>query len=180
MSSPLETLIIGGIELPIFALTEGFRQSYDELAGISARRTLGGKLLIQRVWPLAKNYLLSTTISGAGSLPAPLDHLDRGATYEIECAEHRAIAGTSNIITLPAGRRSGGIYTPRGYALVAGELVETAIALVGNVATLTAVSGAQHYQVRYWPKFTGLLTHKADGEPWAARRSWSLTLIEEQ
>lgn len=179
MSYP--TLIIGGIEIPLRALTEGFAQTYEELAGLSARRTLGGSLLIQRAWPLTRNYLLRTTISGGGILPAPLDHLDRGGTYEVECAEHRRIAGDGayNVITLPAGRRSGGIYTPRGYALVGGELVETTIAIVGHVATLGLVTGAQHYQVRYWPKFTGNLTHKSDGEPWRATRRWTITIEEE-
>lgn len=176
MSYP--TLKIGGIELPLRTLTDGFSQTYDELAGVSARRTLGGSLLPQRAWPLDRNFKLATTISGGGRLPAPLDHLDRGDTVEIECAEPRHISGTTTAITLPAGRRSGGIYAPKGYALVDGELVATSISIVGNAATLGAVSGAQHYEVRYWPKFTGILTHKSSGEPWQARRTWTITIEE--
>jgi len=175
----IPTLIIGGIEIPLYALTDEFSQTYDEIAGISAGRMGDGSLSIQRAWPsVARNYLLSTTLSGGGGLPAPLDGLNRGAVVEVECAQHRAIASTGNVITLPAGRRSGGIYTPVGFALVDGLLVGTPLALVGNVATLTVVSGAQHYQVRYWPKFTGQITHKASAEPWQARRSWTVTIEE--
>jgi hypothetical protein len=179
MSGEYENIIIGGIEIPRYANSEGFSQTYDELAGISARRTLGGTLLPQRSWPLTRNFLWSTTISGVGSLPAGIDQLDRGVAYEVECAEVRHISGGTHVITLPAGRRSGGIYAPRGFALVSGLLVETSIAIVGDVATLGVVSGAQHYRVSYWPKFTGVLTHKSDGEPWRATRRWTITIEEE-
>lgn len=175
----MATLLIGGIQVPTYALTDEFSQSYDEVAGISSARMGDGSLVIQRAWPSASaNYKLSTTISGGGSLPAPMDGLNRGATVEVECAEPRRIAATGNVITLPAGRRSGGLYTPTGYALVDGLLVETPLALVGDVATLTVVAGAQHYQVRYWPKFTGRITHQSSGEPWQARRRWTVTIEE--
>jgi len=172
------TLIIGGIQIPTYALSEEFSQTYEEIAGISSARMGDGSLVIQRAWPsAAANYKLSTTISGGGSLPAPLDGLNRGTSVEVECAEPRRIASTSNVITLPAGRRSG-TYAPTGYALVDGLLVETPLALVGHVATLTVVAGAQHYQVRYWPKFSGRITHQSSGEPWQARRRWSVTIEE--
>lgn len=173
-----QNLIIGGIEIPLYVLTDSFNQDYEELAGINGLRMSGGGLIIQRAWPASGNYKLRTVISGGGSLPAPLDGLDRGTAHEISCAEARRIASTSNVITLPASRRSDTNHTPQGYALVNGELVATPLALVGNVATLTTVSGAQHYQVRYWPKFIGKVTHQSSGEPWQARRSWTLTVEE--
>lgn len=172
------TLIIGGIQVPAYALTDSFSQAYEEIAGISSARMGDGSMVVQRAWPtVSANYKLKTTIGGGGSLPAPLDGLNRGSTVEVECAEPRRIASTSNVITIPAGRRTG-TYAPKGYALVDGLLVETSLALVGNVATLTAVAGAQHYQVLYWPKFTGVLTHQSSGEPWQARRTWSVTIEE--
>lgn len=178
--SAYPNLIIGGIEIPLRALIGGFSQDYEEIAAISARRMANGALHLQRAWPASGNYKLRSIIQGGGILPAPLDTLDRGGVHEISCAEARRIGATSNVITLPAGRRSDTGYTPKGYALVSGELVATPItSLVANVATLTVVSGAQHYQVRYWPKFTGAITHKSSGEPWQARRTWSVT-IEEQ
>lgn len=173
-----QNLIIGGIEIPLYALTDSFSQDYEELAAIAGLRLANGGLVIQRAWPASGNYKLSTTISAGGSLPAPLDGLDRGAAHEISCAQPRAIAAVSNVITLPAGRRADTGYVPVGFASVAGELVATPLALVGNVATLSTVSGAQHYQVRYWPKFTGMITHKSSGQPWQAARSWTLTVEE--
>lgn len=173
-----QNLIIGGIEVPLFALTDAFSQDYEELAAIAGLRLANGSLVIQRAWPASGNYKLRSTISGGGSLPAPLDGLDRGASHEISCAQPRAIAAVGNVITLPAGRRSDTGYAPVGFASVAGELISTPLALVGNVATLTTVAGAQHYQVRYWPKFTGMITHRSSGEPWQAARSWTLTVEE--
>lgn len=155
-----------------------FSQSYEELSGISSARMGAGGLVIQRAWPTVDiNYKLSTTISGAGGLPAPLDGLNRGALVDVECAEHRRIASISNVITLPGGRR-GGSYAPTGSALVLGELVDTDLVLLDNVATLTIVPGAQHYQVRYWPKFMGRITHQSSGLSWKSRRTWTVTIEE--
>jgi hypothetical protein len=173
-----QNLIVGGIEIPLYALTDAFSQDYEELAAIAGVRMADGSLVIQRAWPTSGNYKLRTMISGGGSLPAPLDGLDRGTAYEISCAQHRAIAAVGNVITLPAGRRADTGYVPVGFASVAGELVSTAVSLVGNVATLTTVGSAQHYQVRYWPKFTGMITHKSSGDLWQAARSWTLTAEE--
>lgn len=175
-----ENIIIGGIEIPFYALADEFDQVYEEITdGISSGRMGDGSLVIQRAWPDAsKNYLLRTIISGGGSLPAPLDGLNRGVVHEIECAKPRSISSTSPVITLPAGRRSGGIYAPIGYALVNGLLVETPISILGNVATLTAVSGYQHYEVHYWPKFSGRITHSSSGQPWLARSRWTVTIEE--
>lgn len=174
----LSTLIIGGLEIQRAALEENFSQDYEELAGIGGIRMADGSLIIQRAWPAAGNYKLRTTLSGNGRTPAALDGLDRASAHEISCAEPRRIGGASNIITLPAGRRSDTGYTPTGYALIGGNLVDTPLSLVGNIATLTTVSGAQHYQVRYWPKFTGMITHRSNGQPWQASRGWTITVEE--
>jgi hypothetical protein len=171
-------LIVGGIEIPVYALIDAFAQDYEEIAAIAGLRMSDGSLIIQRAWPASGNYKLRTTISGGGSLPAPLDGLDRGSAHEISCAESRAIGSASNIITLPTGRRSDTGHTPQGYALVSGELVSTPLTIGGNVATLTTVAGAQHYQVRYWPKFSGMITHRSSGNPWQAAKRWTLVVEE--
>jgi hypothetical protein len=57
-------------------------------------------------------------------------------------------------------------------------LVGTSISITGNVATLGSVAGAQHYQVLYWPKFTGRITHQSSGQPWQASRRWTVTIEE--
>lgn len=180
MSTAYPTLIIGGIEIPIRMMQDGFSQEYEEIAAIDSDRMMDGSLLVQWTWPSsARNYLLRTTISGAGRWPVPLDGLHRGAKVEIECAEHRRIGAAGRVITLPAGRRAGGIYDPLGYALVGETIVATPIeSVVAHVATLTAVSGAQHYHVRYFPKFTGVLTHKSGGETLQVRRRWTLVVEE--
>lgn len=173
----IRNLIIGGIQIPLRALTDGFAQDYEEIAGIGRLRLASGTLIPQRAWP-ASGYKLRTVISAAGRLPAPLDALDRAAAHEISCARFRMVGGQSNILTLPAGRRLDAGYAPQAFALLDGELVATGHTLVGHTAFVAAVSGAQHYQVRYWPRFTGLITHRAGGEPWRAAGSWTLTVEE--
>lgn len=183
MSTSLQTIVIGGVELPLWVFVDGFTQDYEEITGVGELVMDDGSLTISRL-DQGRNYRLRTTISGGGTLIAPLDALDRGAEVEIQCAEPRRISHptipTSLSITLPAGRRTGGIYTPRGYAMMAiGEIVETPItSIVDNVATLVAVTGAMHYHVLYYPKFTGRIEHKHSSEPWQAKRTWTITVRE--
>lgn len=174
-----KTLIIGGIEIPLHAMSDDFSQDYDEEAGIGDMRLSDGSLVIQRAWP-ASGVKLVTSLGAAGSLPAPLDGLDRGVAHEVSCARHRviAVAAPGLSVTLPAGRRSDTGHTPVGYAAVGGLLVPTALSIVGHVATFTAVAGAQHYQAHYWPKFSGRITHKASGRPWQAAGGWTMTIRE--
>lgn len=173
------TLIIGGIELPLRSLHYSFSQDYEELAGISETRMGDGSLSIQQAWPADGGYKLRTVISGEGRIPAPLAGLRRGEPHLVQCAAQMLFSSATPSVALPSGRRSGGRYDPRGFAVVEGEQVASAItSIVDDVATLTVVADAQHYQVRIYPEFTARLTHRATSQPWQARRGWTLTLDE--
>jgi hypothetical protein len=50
--------------------------------------------------------------------------------------------------------------------------------VVTNTATLTVVSGAQHYEARYWPKFTAYLAVEVEADVNGAARRWSVTAEE--
>lgn len=163
------SLIIAGYVIPWHA-RHGLAQTYEVIGGRTRGRKLSGAGYVQQHW--AK---LRTTISGEGSLPAPLAGLDPATSYEISCAEPRVIAGTASI-TLPAGRRSD--VAPIGYAVLDGLLVETPVSIAGNVASLTAVTGAQHYEVRYWPKFTAHLEIEAEADVNGAARRWRVVAEE--
>lgn len=176
MSGP--NLIIGGFRLPLSAYWEDFRQTYDDEAGIGEIRLADGSLVIQRAWP-ATGVKLLTTLAARGRMPPLLAGLDRGVAHEIACIEPIHLPSLNTAITLPAGRRADTGYTPRGYAMVDGELVSTPVlSVVAHVATLQAVAGASHYEARYWPKFSGRITYRQDGTPLRGGRGWTLTIKE--
>ena len=178
----MQTLRIGGIDIPLYALTDSFDQSYEEVAAIHGLRFMDGSLMPQRAWPRTENYKLRTTINGSGSLPAPLDGLDRGAAQEVRCVAHRSAASPTTTVQFTKKHRTDTGYTPVGFAQVGSLLVPVDLVITEHdtysSAALSPVSGAQHYQVRYWPQFVGILVHQSSGEPWQAKRSWSVTIEE--
>ena len=84
--------------------------------------------------------------------------------------------------TLPAARRSDSGHTPYGIAILpSGQAVKTAAALVGDVATVTAVSGATAYAVQYYPQLTvWALRPSASGNRGDASHRWELVCEEVQ
>lgn len=185
MAVPYRTFKIGGIEIPLKSGGPDLRQSYSTiLDGIGADRMADGSLLIQQAWPEPGQPLkLRSTISGGGLQNVAFDALAPGSGHLVECVESRRITHPTNplslAITLPSGRRSGGLYAPQGLALVDGELAATSIGIVGDLATLGAVAGATEYSVRYWPAFMArIVSISHDGSPWRAARSFTLEIEE--
>jgi len=149
MSTQLPDLRIGPAILTMrsrWSLT----QQYTELRAEDTRRAADGSLYIRRAWA----GKLRTEISGNGKLPYALAQLDTSGAVTIACATPRHIAGSATTITLPAGRRSGALYAPLAWAVKDGELISTDVTVTDDVATCTAVSGADGYQVAYWPQIS--------------------------
>lgn len=139
----LHDIIIGGVRIGFDAAHE-LTQTYEKIGGRIAHRMLNGAGVQQVHWTKLK-----TTIKGVGTRPAGLDGLNYDAAISISCAEPMSIWGASNTITLPASRRTD--WTPHGYAIVNGQHQVTGVSVVGNTATLGAVSGAQGYVCAYYP-----------------------------
>ena len=126
-------------------------------------------------------------LTGAGWWPSGLESLDYDDPLTLLCGGPFTILSASNVIALPAARRTDAGYTPVGYArksgagaaVGGGELVPTPLSIATDAATLTPVSGATGYQVAYWPALTVIATpptFEAD-LPGAAHR-WTLTAEE--
>jgi len=145
-------LIVDGITVPVWSST-GIRQEYAPIEAVSRTRTADGSLIVRELW----SGKLRTTISSDGPAPPGLRAIDNSNPYEIWCIAPIAINSASNVITLPATKRSDTGSEPLGFAEVGAEMVPTPLVLSGlddTTATLTTVSGATQYQVRYFPKLT--------------------------
>lgn len=144
--------ILGGITVPVECFAE-FDQSYEPLERTSIRRMSDGTGRKQTAW----DGKLIVKTSGSGWAPLGLSGLDYQNPLLFSCADPRSITAASNIITIPAERRTDAGYTPIGFAIVNNELVETSLSLATNTATLGIVSGATAYRVHYWPEITVLV-----------------------
>jgi hypothetical protein len=144
MSMP--DLIIGDVTIPHLAGLD-LTQEYGDVVSEAWHRMGSGTLEVQENW--AKR---STTISGSGWIPAAFSSIDFSADQVIQCIALESVQDASNVLTVPAARRSD--VSPLGFALVDGREVPTPLTMEGNVATLTAVTGAAFYQVKYYPVIT--------------------------
>lgn len=136
-------------------------------------RMLNGDAVVQQVW-----QKLRVRVSGGGIVPAGLSGLDYTAQLTLKSSASRAIQSASNVITIPAARRVDTGYAPAGFAVVGGRYVPTAIALIGNVATLTAVTGASNYGVIYWPQLIVYARFTSNMASASARHTWQIDAEE--
>lgn len=168
----IRTLEIGTLVLPTHARL-GLRQDYETIGGRARLRFADGGGLVQQAWSK-----LRTTIEGEGTVPPGLALLDTVNSLEMKCIRPRSVTGGTTI-TLPAGRRTDTGSTPRAFAQVGEQVVETALAIVNHVATLTPVAGASLYWVTYWPRLTVICDPVVErGDANAGTGGWTLTAEE--
>lgn len=148
----LPDLIIGSITIPRLASLE-LTQEFGEIVSEANHRMGDGTLFTQEHW--AKK---TTTISGSGWVPAAFQSIDYSAQQVIQCITLEAVQDASNVLTLPAARRSDA--GPYGFAMVGNREVQTSISMAGNEATLGVVTGADFYLVKYYPTMTCKITSR--------------------
>lgn len=170
----MKILEIGSVAVPLWASME-IAQTYALIGGAAVLRMMNGAAKKQTHW-----QRLATTISGAGNIPAGLDGLDYSQPLVIKCVAPRSITAASNVIAIPAARRSDAGHLPHGFAeTAAGVLQATPVSMAGNVATLTPVVGAARYQVLWYPQFSALSDGpREDGDVGQARSGWQIEAEE--
>lgn len=147
---------LGGVQIPLEA-NIGFKQTYSEVQQKTIHRMMDGTARPQGTF-----YKLKTTLTGSGYSVHGLDGLDydNPAGLVLKCAEPRSIGSSSNVIIIPAARRSDAGYEPIGIAIVNNRRVFVGIASVsGNQYTVEARVGATAYQVAYYPEIT-VIAHR--------------------
>lgn len=170
----VRTFELGGVIIPVQAAGD-VNVTFDDVGGFTwpPQRMANGAAFVQEHW-----RKLSVRVSGAGIFPAAFAGLSRSVSHVLKSPVSRAIHGATNVITIPAARRSEPGYEPRGFAVVNGRYVATPVAMAGDVATLTAVSGAAVYGVIYWPHLTVYFSISQDAAEASARHSWSIEAEE--
>ena len=126
-------------------------QSYGPLGGFLTLRTLDGSAIKQQNW--AK---IAITTNGSGAIPVGLQEVDFKLSQVLRCGAPRGITSSSNIMTLPAGRRSDTGFEPTGCFSVDNGITwqATSIGIVTDTATLGTDPAAQYYRVEYFPQLT--------------------------
>lgn len=168
----IRTLEIGSLVIPVSAAGD-IEQTFEPIGGSALHRMLNGAAVKQTHW-----RKLKTRISGSGWAPPGLAGLDYNAALLLKSVAARALQAVGNVVTVPAARRTDTGYAPIGYAVVAGRTIPTPLALAGDTATLTAVSGAQGYGVWYWPQFTVYAEFNDSARSMGASWSWSIEAEE--
>ncbi len=164
---------LGAVIVPIHAGL-GMSQRIEPIGGVSTLRLGLGAAVKQAVWRKKR-----ITISANGWCPPGLGALNFDGALTLKCGLPDAIAATSNVITLPAARRTDAGYEPFARAHTPSGWQDTPVSLVGNVATCTAVSGAIGYTAWYWPELSVLCEPPSvefDGA--GAAVAWELTCEE--
>ena len=161
---------LDGVSVPIQANLD-FDQKYERVEAATLLRMSDGTGVKQTAW----SGKIKTVLSGVGWVPAGLYGLDYSQSMLLKCAAARSIVSASNVITVPAERRSDTGFEVTGYAVVGGEYVESAVNVVTNTATVATVAGATHYGVNYYPEITVYASEPStEGDLSGANYTWSL------
>lgn len=166
--------VLGGVSVPWNAAMN-LQQDLRPIGGASIRRMMNGRGVKQSHW-----NKLQILLSAEGMSPAGLSQLDFTGSLLFKSGVPRAIRSDSNIITLPAARRTDTGFLPFGKAYFPrGASIATALSIVSNTATLTVVSGAISYSVFYYPEINVVGDPpNEEFEESSGDFSWSLTLEE--
>jgi len=174
MSDTVRQLIVGGVTVPVYAMTN-ISQRYEAIEAKSKRRFLGGGGW-QRVTYSGK---LRTSITGSGLIPASLGSVNYDGSVTISCIKHRGILSASTTIALPSARRTDTDSEPYGRALVGDKWISTPVSMSVDNAILTPVSGATIYQAVYFPEIVCHVDTPSEDKPaHGPIFGWSLTADE--
>lgn len=179
MSAIVADLRLGSVVVPQRAGVD-LSVTMTPLEGSSTARMSSGALRKVTIWQ-GKHKV---SVRGNGRLPPGLapELLDYTASMTLKSPSPRAIYGSSNVITVPAARRTDLSAEVIGVAVLAGfEAVETTVSsLVSNVATLAAVSGAVFYQALYFPQLTVIVPEPPEEtfDRRIANYRWQLDCLE--
>ena len=141
--------ILGGVIVHLVSAAD-FTQSFRRVGGGRVRRrTQNGGVKTAEHW-----NKLSTSITGSGRIPSGLSGLDYNAQMELSSGSPESITSASNVIVIPANRRSDTDHDPYGFAVFSDHVIATPVSISGDTATLTPIANAQGYNIAYFPKIT--------------------------
>ena len=168
----MRELVIDGLALPLRSLLD-LQIDFDEDRSVNRARMMDGSMVQHASW----YGKLIIEISASGEIPPGLSDLDYTSSLTLKSAAERTISSSSNIITVPAARRSD--YGVEGRAFVGSEWQSTPVSMSVDEATLTIVAGAARYEAIYWPEIVCFCDPPKVTQNVRARRyGWSLKAWE--
>jgi|SRR3990167_608569 len=165
MANPQITL--GGIEIDRHAGAPEL--SEEGIGGETLLRMSDGAGVIMTHW-----QKMAGSISGQGLMPPGLDGLDYSQPLELRTTQVNSWQGTGLVYTLTSTPRPD--VAPWAFALLGGRWRSTPCSTVDGVSTVTAVTGADAYQVWWMPVYSV----KAQRPPkqQSTTHSWSIAWEE--
>lgn len=169
MSGGIE-VTLGGV--PIRLQAGAVQCSYAPLGGVATRRRSGGDLVKMRNWRKT-----AITITGTGWVGAGFSGLDFDEPLTLNCNQPLTLRTVALTGTIPGTIRSDD--APWAMAYVGGEYVNTAIAMVANAFTITAVASATDYLVRWMPSYQVMCEPPAEAmDSGSATYDWTIEAEE--
>lgn len=164
---------IGALELPVFSCFD-LQQEYEPLGGENIMRAMTGRGIKQSTWKKTR-----VVTQASGWIPAGLNSLDFNVPHQVDCVAEVIIPASFNTrqVILPTTRRSDGGHLPWGLAqLTGGAAVVCPVSVVGDLATVSPVAGAEAYMVGYYPSLLCWVLTPRQGR--GGDHSWQLTCEE--
>lgn len=160
-------ITLGGIEIDRHAGAPEL--SEEAIGGETLLRMSDGAGVAMTHW-----QKMAGSISGQGLMPPGLDGLDYSQPLELRSTQVNSMQGTGLVYTLPSTPRPD--KAPWALALVDGRWRSTPCSTVDGVSTVTAVTGADAYQVWWMPVYSV----KAQRPPkqQSTTHSWSIAWEE--
>jgi len=163
-------ITLGGI--PIVLHAGAPELSEEAIGGETLLRMSDGAGVAQTHW-----QKMAGSISGQGWMPPGLDGLDYSQPLELRSTQVNSMQGTGLAYTLPSTPRPD--QAPWAFALIGDDWHATPCSTVDGLATLTALAGAEAYQVWWMPVYSV----KAQRPPKqqsssSASHSWSIAWEE--
>ena len=141
---PAPRVTLGGIPIALHAGAP--TQSYEPIGGATTVRLHGGAAVKLRHWRKTR-----ISLSGSGWMNPGLDGLDYDSPLELRCTHPQSVSSTGTSIVLTGTPRPD--VAPWAQALVDGQWLRTPCTVDAGVASLTAVAGAELYQLCWMPVF---------------------------
>lgn len=143
MSQP--PLMLGGVPIVLHAGAPDLTE--EPIGGETLLRMSDGAGVAMTHW-----QKMAGSISGQGWMPPGLDGLDFSQPLELRSTQVNSMQGTGLVYTLPGTPRPD--LAPWAFALIGKQWLETPCATVDGVATVTAMAGAEAYQVWWRPVYS--------------------------
>jgi len=163
---PQPQITLGGIPLVLHA---GAPELSEE--------AIGGETLLRMSdgtgVPMTHWQKMAGSISGQGWMPPGLDGLDYSQPMPLFSTQVNSMQGTGLVYSLPSTPRPD--VEPWAFALLGDDWRATPCSTVAGVATVTAVAGAEAYQVWWMPVYSVKAQRPPKQQSSAsATHSWSI------